>query len=199
MKENCDMHLKNSLKLHLVATLTLVALVTGALFASPVRAMDQLSQQAESQFIDLSQVVFVQGSVVLDDIGPGATFNFITDLENDPLWYPGTLSSELISGNGGPGSTYQEVVAFGPEPITITATVLAVRPNHRFLFTSDSFLANVTQYEVQRRPHHKTKVTISSFVQLPPGFTKEALEEYLTLVLNTLPGALGTTGTVKVK
>ncbi len=190
---------KNSFKLSIAGLLTIAMIATGVYFAPPAHAIVQPLNNWESYFTDTSQVVYVQGSVLLDDIDQETVFNYVANLENDPSWYPGTLSSQLVSGDGGAGTTYQEVVAFGPEPITITATVLGVQPNHRFSFTSDSFLVNVTEYEVRQRPDGKTELIVSSYVQLPPGFSREALVGYLNLVLNTLPGALGTTGTVSIE
>lgn len=185
----------------------LAVAVAGIVATSPALAKGSLENinvpgiRSEEQqiFTDLSKVVYVEGSVVLDNTSRASLYNFVADLENDPLWYVGTLSSERISGNGGPGTKYVETVAFGPTPVQVTATVLYTQPNNRFIFTSDSFLTNLTEYRVKNRPQGKAELTIRSLVQLPEGFTEEQLVGYLELVLNTLPGAMGTTGTVTIE
>lgn len=194
------MHVRNSIKLQLIGLLTMVVLVGSASVLAPAAyAVEQPLNHWQDYFSDTSQVVYVQGSVLLDNIDQHTVFSFVSNLENDPSWYPGTLSSQLISGDGGAGSKYQEVVAFGPQPVTITATVLGVQPDHRFSFTSDSFLVNITEYEVRQRPDGKTELIVSSYVQLPAGFSRDALVGYLGYVLNVLPNALGTTGTVTIQ
>jgi hypothetical protein len=199
MRGELHMQSNNSFKLSLVV-LSLMAMVGTSVYIAPhAQAIVHPLNNWESYFSDTSQVVYVEGSVLLDNVDQETVFNYVANLENDPSWYPGTLSSQLVSGDGNTGSQYQEVVAFGPEPVSITATVLGVQPNHRFSFTSDSFLVNVTEYEVRRRPDGKTELVLSSYVQLPPGFSREMLVGYLNLVLNTLPGALGTTGTVSIQ
>lgn len=147
----------------------------------------------------VTQVVSVQGYVDIEDISKQEVFDYISNLENDTQWYPGTLTSEQICGDGGAKSQYKEVVALTGTPIEITATVMRVIPGTAVWFKSDNVLPNVSNYLVTRRGHDTVRMTLTSSVGLPDGYSEADLETYLELVLNSLLTALGKEGTVVVR
>lgn len=142
-------------------------------------------------------VLFINGYVDINNATQEEVYKFVSDLSNDHLWYPGTLSSVKVSGNGGPGTVYKEQIYFNGLQ-DITATVLATHPNHSFWFTSDGILTNITKYTLLKRPNHKVRFVMTSVVKVPPGVTKEFMEQYLTATFQSLLQNLGKTGEVHV-
>jgi len=141
----------------------------------------------------------VVGSVTIDDARKSEIFKYVTNLENDVHWYPGTLSSHRASGHGGPGTIYNEVVSFFNQQIPVKATVLRVHPSKSFWFTSDGVFTNLTNYRVVKVSKGKVKLTVDSTVEASNGVTKEFFGQYLTLTLQTLLTTLGKTGTVQIE
>lgn len=157
-----------------------------------------LSLAALSSAPGVAQVVHVSGYVDVQDISRSELYDYVVNLENDPLWYPGTLSSEQICGGHGASSQYREVVALTGTPLEITATVMRVIPNHSVWFKSDNVLPNVTNYLITTRRDQITRLTLSSSVGVPEGSSQADIEAFLELILNTLLSALGKQGTVVI-
>jgi hypothetical protein len=150
-------------------------------------------------FESRENLLHVKGSVLIHDTTKSEVYDFVSNLDNDTQWYPGTLTSELVSGNGGPGSVYHETIVFGGTQANITATVLAAVPNNSFWFTSDGLLTNLTRYRLQRRQGGDVEFTLSSVVQVPEGVTQADMENYLTYAFTLLLGALGKTGEITIQ
>jgi hypothetical protein len=141
----------------------------------------------------------VVGHLTINNTTKEEVFDYLANLENDVHWYPGTLSSTLVSGNGGAGTVYQETVFFFEQEIPVTATVLKVKPHRSFWFTSGGVFTNLTNYRVRKAGHHKVRFTLDSTVEATNGVTQEFFEQYLTLAFQNLLTAMGKTGTIEIE
>lgn len=174
-----------------------LSLVVAPTPASAVMSKNVMKLQG-SIFDTRSEVTQVTGEVVLYDADRQEVFNFVSDLGNDHLWWPGTNSSTLVSGDGGNGSVWQEYIFFGEGLFPIEATLMGTVPGEQVWFTSDGILPNLTHYHLRDGNNGEVIMTLQSQVQLPAGVTKEFMEQYLTYTFYNLLGVLGKAGEVNV-
>lgn len=151
-----------------------------------------------SVFGNRSEAVNVTGEVIIYNADRQEVFNFVADLGNDHLWWPGTISSELVEGDGGNGSVWQEYIFFGEGLFPIRATLMGTVPGSHVWFTSDGILPNLTHYHLRDGANGEVIMTLQSQVVLPEGVTKEFMEQYLFLTFQNLLGVLGEEGEVHV-
>lgn len=143
----------------------------------------------------------VVGTVTIDGITEEELYSFLVNFENDVLWYPGTLSSERVKGDGGVGSVYQEVVYFFEQQIPVKATVLELKPKKSIWFTSDGVFTNLTNYRIKKvggKKSGKVQMTLDSTVEATNGVTQEFFAQYLGQTLQNLLTALGKTGSIEI-
>lgn len=141
-----------------------------------------------------TQTVHIVGQLLIQDISVSEVYSFVSHLENDKLWYPGVVGSELIQGDGGPQTTYKTTMNMGQGEMVVTATVLATQPMTSFQFTSNGFLANQTEYRFEEAGPFQTLFTIDSRVT---GTTTEMITGYMQQTFQGLLKALGKAGEVK--
>lgn len=141
------------------------------------------------------EVVSIDGDVVIQDMSPAEVYGFVHDLNNDPLWYPGVLSSQLISGDGGPGTVYQESFYYNGYIVPIYATILDVTTNEEVWFTSNGVFTNLTRYSFIAQGDD-TKFRIKSMVELPEGIPAAFMQDYMNLTFSNLLNALGAEGEI---
>lgn len=58
-------------------------------------------------------------------------WNYLSDFRSTNTWDPGTVKTEVISGDGGPGTVYRNVSKFAGRESELTYTVLSVDPGTR--------------------------------------------------------------------
>lgn len=140
----------------------------------------------------------VTGKIIIHDIAVEDVYAYVADLHHDTCWYPGTLTSELVSGDGGKGSVYHEQVGFFGQVFDISATVLHLVPNKHVRFTSDGIFINQTRYDMKQLQDGSTEFIIDSFVLVPEGATYDwnlYLQALTYQLLGCLGGAYGQTYT----
>lgn len=140
------------------------------------------------------QLLQVQGWLLIEDTSREEAFEFLSDLENDPLIYPGTLSAVRTSGDGGVGTTYEETIVFGGVESDIVATILEYKQDKWLKFKADNLLQNVSAYRLYPTFSGHTVLKLESYVVVPEGVTQEDMEAYLNLVFGNMLTELDTTG-----
>lgn len=140
------------------------------------------------------QTVHIVGQLVIENSSPKEIYDFVTNLANDPQWYPGVVGSELLQGDGGPQTTYKTTMNMGQGEIVVTATVLATTPTTSFRFMSDGFLSNQTEYRFETINPTQTLFTIDSTVT---GTTTEMISGYMQQTFQGLLKALSKTGAIR--
>jgi uncharacterized protein YndB with AHSA1/START domain len=170
--------------------------------SNPAQANNPLSAkvaEVKKRFAESPHgTLHVVGTLTIAAASPDEVFTFITNLDNDKKWYPGVISSALESGDGGPGTVYQEMVFMFEQQIPVTATVLDVQAPHSFSFTSNGIFTNLTEYRVASAADGKTDFTLESTVEADKGVTQEYFTQYLTLTFQQLLTAMGKTGTLVI-
>lgn len=192
------MHIKGlSSKMMLGALVIISGLLLTSSSVSATMSKNFMKLQG-SVFANRSDVTRVTGEVVIHNADRQEVFNFVSNLGNDHLWWPGTVSSTLISGDGGNGSVWEEYIFFVDGAYPVRATLMGTVPGEQVWFTSDGILPNLTHYHLRNGNNGDVIMTLQSEVQLPEGVTKEFMEQYLTLTFYNLLGVLGKTGEVQV-
>jgi hypothetical protein len=182
---------------HKRLVLLIVVLVIGSLIGAPIAAAQIQPDIASLNGPDQGRgdSVHVTGKLIMSGVTVEQLYSFVSDLENDTQWYLGTVSSMLVSGDGGRGSVYQEVVVFdlgaGPVAFDVTATVLHLVPNRHVRFRSNGIFINETQYHMKTLNDGRVEFVVDSFVELPPGAPAAFIVDYLKAVLNQLATVLG--------
>ena len=169
---------------------------TSSIYAKELREADFIAEFGQPSNPEL--LLNVRGSVILDNIDRDTVFTYLANLENDPNIYPGTFSSALISGNGGVGSIYHETIYFGGTVGDIVVTVLEYKDDKWFKFKSDNLLQNVSAYRITPARKHGVKVELESFVEVPMGVTQADMENFMTLVLQSIITEMNTTGQITI-
>jgi carbon monoxide dehydrogenase subunit G len=77
---------------------------------------------------------------------PAAVFAYLSDFTNTNEWDPGTVKTELASGDGGVGTTYRNISKFMGRETELTYEVVQHRPDYRFALRGEnsSVVANDT-------------------------------------------------------
>jgi hypothetical protein len=141
-------------------------------------------------------LLHVEGWLLIEDTSKQEAFAFLSDLENDPLIYPGTLSAVRTSGDGGVGTTYDETIIFGGVQSDIVATILGYKQNKWLKFKADNLLQNVSAYKLRQKRGGDTLLKLESYVEVPEGVGQADMEAYLNLVFSNILTQLDTTGQV---
>jgi hypothetical protein len=178
------------------AALFLVALGVGTT-TRPVHAAEPFLSAVNVEEAPANKI-HVVGYVHIQDMKYKDVFKFVTNLENDPKWYPGVMSSKLISGDGKKGTTYEEILNMGAGEMKITATVLQYFPYSYFKITSTGFLSNTTNMFFAPGARNSAYYVIDSYVDEAPGVTVESMHGYMQLTFANLLTALGKQGEVKI-
>lgn len=190
-----------TLSKRIAATLGLVTVLTltsGSVHPAQATMSKNVMKLQGQVFDNRSEVTHVTGEVIFDDADRQVVYDFVSDLGNDHLWWPGTVSSTLISGDGGNGSVWEEFIFFGTGLFPVRATLMGTVSGEHVWFTSDGILPNLTHYHLRDGANGEVIMTLQSQVQLPEGVTKEFMEQYLFLTFQNLLGVLGETGEVHV-
>lgn len=61
--------------------------------------------------------------IVTTDADPRRVHEYLADFTNATEWDHGTVSCELVSGDGGPGSVYRNISEFGGREVEVMYTV----------------------------------------------------------------------------
>jgi carbon monoxide dehydrogenase subunit G len=77
---------------------------------------------------------------------PAAVFAYLSDFTNTNEWDPGTVKTELASGDGGVGTTYRNTSKFMGRETELTYEVVQHQPDYRFALRGEnsSVVANDT-------------------------------------------------------
>lgn len=169
---------------------------TSIIHAEELREKDFIAEFGQPNNPEL--LLNVRGSVTLNNTDKDAVFTYLANLENDIHIYPGTLSVQLISGDGGTGSIYQETIYFGGALADVIVTVLDYKDDKWFQFKSTNLLQNVSAYRLTSAGNGVVKVELESFVEVPMGVTQADMEYYMTLVLHNIITGMNTTGQVTI-
>jgi hypothetical protein len=144
----------------------------------------------------------VSVSVRVDGVSKNTLYGFLTNLENDALWYPGIISSEKVkSGPRGRlvGSRYHQVAYVTPTLTTNTdIDVLGAVSNNLFLIKGDGDLADYTALYTFSKAANGSGVWTLTAQYKAPGFTEEIFRQYITFAMNSLIAYYNTTGEVTV-
>ncbi|GAB3827591.1 SRPBCC family protein [Kribbella italica] len=79
----------------------------------------------------MDDVITVERSVTVDR-PVEAVFGYLSDFETTTAWDPGTVRTTRISGEGGPGTTYQNVSTFNGKQTELEYVVQQLDPNRFF-------------------------------------------------------------------
>ncbi len=173
--------------------LSLRKLISSFILFAVVVAPLSLSYAAKTEAQELPGLdnIYSSISIRLDNIPRAELYAFMTDLTNEPDWYPGILSTTLLQegNNGGLVGRKYEQVAFVTENLTTTTEieVKAAIPNfyYRIKGTGDfaSYDAIYTFYSVNGG--QGTVYTLTS-KYVAPGFTEETFGQYISFALGNL-------------
>lgn len=150
-----------------------------------------VSNSVKAQTVPPVSTIYSSISVTLDNISRQELYAFMTDMTNEPLWYPGILETTLIKEgrNGGPvGRQYRQVAYVTPELTTTTnIEVLRAIPNLFYQIKGDGDLADYDAiYTFTPANRGKGSVYTLTSKYLAPGFTKETFTQYITYALGQL-------------
>jgi uncharacterized protein YndB with AHSA1/START domain len=79
----------------------------------------------------VGEVITVERSVTVDR-PVEVVFGYLSDFETTTEWDPGTVRTTRVSGDGGPGTTYQNVSTFNGKQTELEYVVQQVDPNRLF-------------------------------------------------------------------
>lgn len=94
-------------------------------------------------------------------------WDYLADFRSTNDWDPGTVRTELTSGDGGPGTTYHNTSKFLGKETEIVYTVTEVEPGRRIKLQGDN--PSVTTYDtitVEAAPGGGTSVTYRAEFEL---------------------------------
>jgi carbon monoxide dehydrogenase subunit G len=69
---------------------------------------------------------------------PAAVFAYLSDFTTTEQWDPGTVRTQLVSGDGGVGTTYHNVSKFMGRETELTYEVVEHRPDSRFALRGEN-------------------------------------------------------------
>ncbi len=69
---------------------------------------------------------------------PAAVFTYLSDFTTTNEWDPGTVSTTLLSGDGGAGTKYRNVSKFAGRETELTYEVIEHRPDSRYVIRGEN-------------------------------------------------------------
>lgn len=168
------------------------------LVATPLAFMPS----AQAQQLPETATVYSSVSVRVDDVSKSELFDFVTDLENDKLWFPGILSSDLVETgpNGGPvGNIYNQVAIIDAQGTTAVndIKVLAEREDRYFIINSDGNIADYYAIYTFRSSANGGGVWTLWSKYEAPGLTEETFTQFIEGAFYSLLEYYGSTGKVR--
>ncbi len=161
------------------------SLLTLTLLAVPLA----ITSQVQAQTLPPAATIYSSVSVYVDDVNFVTLHDFITDLDNDILWFPGIVSTELIvDGNkpGAIGNQYYQIADFGGITTYTTIDVISeVRP-FTFLIEGSSAISEYTAFYVVTPQHNGGAVFTLNSVYTAPGLTEETFSGLISYALGGL-------------
>lgn len=112
-----------------------------------------------------------------------AVFDYLLDFDNATEWDAGTVSCHRTSGDGGVGTTYENVSEFRGSRTTLEYTVESVEGSRRFVITGRNKTVTsrdtITVEEVgaQTSVHYAAEMTFHGPAKLATPFLKRPLEK----------------------
>lgn len=176
--------------------IALVAVLILAVFIPVAAAHDSASEAGVNVNQGRGDYAHVTGKLIIHNITVEEVYDYVVDIENEAEWYPGVLSSVLISGDGGRGTVYEQQFFFAGQIFTFNVIINQTVDDKLIILTTDGLLANETRYQFKQLGDGSVEFTVDAFVQAPAGFPPEDIQAFLTFSLFNLLGALGTTGEV---
>jgi hypothetical protein len=176
--------------------IALVAILVLAVFVPAAAASDSASDVRVDVNQGRGDYAHVTGKLIIHNITVEEVYDYVVDLENEAEWYPGVISSVLISGDGGRGSVYEQQFFFAGQTFTFNVTINQTVEDKLIILTTDGLLANETRYMFKQLNDGSVEFTVDAFVQTPEGFPPEDIQNFLTFSLFNLLAALGSTGEV---
>ncbi len=167
---------------------------TFAIFAFALFGFNLTPVQASSR-----DFVIVDCTMTVNNTTAQELYDFVSDLNNDHFWYPGIISTTLISGNGGSGSLYLQTADLGAGAFDNNIYVKVARDGKRVVLEgTGDFITYTANYRFKDKNNGKAEFRNFSKVS-GPGLTQDALNQYETFSLSNLMNHLGKTGNIECK
>jgi hypothetical protein len=146
--------------------------------------------------------IYSSVSVRVDSVPKNQLYSFVTNINNDALWYPGIISTAVIhTGPNGSlvGTQYSQVAAVNESLTTTTIIdVLSAKKNTYYLIKGDGDFADYTALYTFTAASNGGGVFTLNSVYDAPGLTQETFEQYITYALSGLLRYYNSTGDVHV-
>jgi len=136
-------------------------------------------------------------TVDLPGIKRNDLFNFVTDVRNDALWYPGVVGVTRLSGDNSKGTVYAETINLGGGfQYTDNVNIEAYKQNHFNVEVSNGGPVNSWGYLVFDETKDGASLTIVGVVPQNPFLNQDLLKEFTYLAYGSLGSYLHTTSTI---
>ena len=96
---------------------------------------------------------------------PAAAFAYLSDFTTTNEWDPGTVTTELVEGDGGVGTVYRNVSEFNGKESELRYEVVELVPDRRFALTGEGKSAHADD-TMEFEPHGDgTRVTYTADIR----------------------------------
>lgn len=158
------------------------------------------SVSVEAQTLPPANTIYSSISVYLDDVDQATVYNFVTDLLNDELWFPGIVSTELISQGANPpvGNEYFQVANFGGLITETDIEVLSAYSPYTFFIRGISPITDFWAFYTVTPQYGGGAVYTLTSIYTAPGLTEENFPALITGALSGLLTYFESDGHVEV-
>jgi hypothetical protein len=177
---------------NLLRKLLALAFMSVALFALAPFLSGSSSVQAQE--LPPYNHIYVKARIEFEGISKNQLFEFITNMENDELWWEGVESTEMVSGSlNGPFNdrAYLQTGSFNGFPYTNVIDITGGRYGKYMSLEAESpFLAYRSRYDFHRNWCGNVIVTSTSWVD-GYGITPELMSSTIEQAFENLEDHLG--------
>lgn len=183
----------NMLKVQKAFSLVLVS-VLAVSFAAVI-----VPSKAKAQALPPSVTAYSSISVKVNGVSASTLYDFVTDLQNDPLWFPNVAETEVVNPGGanGVGKIYIQRSYFNGIPLDSTVEVKsAYRPWYYYIEGAGPVATYKALYTFY--PTWQGGVFTLSTEFTAPGIDEPSLTYLLNTAMQNILNHYSTTGTIKM-